>query len=216
LLGGVPGVAPGKVVIIGGGIVGANAAVMALGLGAQVTILERSLERMRHLDETLFGRVSLLMSTRLQVATSIEDADLVIGAVLIPGALAPKLVSREMIAQMKTGAVVVDVAIDQGGCFETSHPTTHSDPVYVVDGVVHYCVANMPGAVPVTSTGALTNATLPYIEAIANHGLVTAVEHDPALRRGVNVVHGAVTHEAVAAAHNLPFSSPLEALASNR
>src|SRR3954452_8665776 len=151
LLGGVPGVAPGKVVIIGGGVVGYNAAVIALGLGAQVTILERSIDRMRHLEEVLSGRVTLLMSSSLQVAASVADSDLVIGAVLVPGALAPKLVTREMIAGMKEGAVVVDVAIDQGGCFETSHATTHADPVYVVDTVTHYCVANMPGGVPVTS-----------------------------------------------------------------
>src|SRR5438034_10780936 len=175
LLGGVPGVAPGRVVIVGGGVVGYNAAVIALGLGAQVTILERSIDRMRHLEEVLSGRVSLLMSSSLQVAASVEDADLVIGAVLIPGAVAPKLVTRAMIATMKEGAVVVDVAIDQGGCFETSRATTHADPVYVVDDVTHYCVANMPGGVPVTSTRALTNATLPYVEAIGRHGLRDAV-----------------------------------------
>ena len=170
LLGGVPGVAPGRVVVVGGGVVGYNAAVIALGLGAQVTILERSIDRMRHLEEVLSGRVSLLMSSSLQVAASVEEADLVIGAVLIPGAVAPKLVTREMITSMKEGAVVVDVAIDQGGCFETSRATTHAEPVYVVDGVTHYCVANMPGAVPITSTKALTNATLPYVEAIAEQG----------------------------------------------
>src|SRR5919204_2908837 len=161
LLGGVPGVAPGKVVIIGGGMVGYNAAVIALGLGAQVTILERSIDRMRHLEEIMSGRVSLLMSSSLQIEESVTDADVVIGAVLIPGALAPKLVTREMIGEMKEGAVVVDVAIDQGGCFETSRATTHSDPVFDVGGVTHYCVANMPGAVPITSTYALTNATMP-------------------------------------------------------
>src|SRR5260221_6035378 len=198
LLGGVPGVAPGKVVIIGGGVVGYNAAVIALGLGAQVTILDRSIDRMRHLEEVLSGRVTLLMSSRLQVAASVEDADLVIGAVLVPGALAPKLVTREMIAGMKEGAVYVDVAVDQGGGFETSHATTHADPVYVVDGVTHYCVANMPGGVPVTSTKALTNATLPYVEAIANKGLRAAVAADPALARGVNVIDGKVTYETVA------------------
>ena len=187
LLGGVPGVAPGKVVIVGGGVVGYNAAIIALGLGAQVTILERSIDRMRHLEEILSGRVTLLMSSSLQIAASVEDADLVIGAVLIPGAVAPKLVTAEMIRDMKDGAVVVDVAIDQGGCFETSHATTHAEPVYVVDGVIHYCVANMPGAVPVTSTRALTNATLPYVEAIANRGLAEAVALDPALAKGVNV-----------------------------
>src|SRR5436305_5710989 len=209
--GGVPGVAPGRVVIIGGGVVGYNAAVIALGLGAQVTILDRSIDRMRHLEEILSGRVSLLMSSSLQIAASVEDADLVVGAVLIPGALAPKLVTREMIAGMKAGAVVVDVAIDQGGCFETSHPTTHSDPVYVVDGVIHYCVANMPGGVPVTSTRALTNATLPYVEAIATRGLRRAVAADPALAKGVNVIDGKVTYEAVAEAHALDYT-PLEAV----
>src|SRR5205085_10656350 len=168
-------VAPGRVIVIGGGIVGYNAAVIALGLGAQVTILDRSIDRMRHLEEVLSGRVTLLMSSSLQIASSVEEADLVIGAVLIPGALAPKLVTREMIGTMKKGAVVVDVAIDQGGCFETSHATTHAEPVYLVDGVTHYCVANMPGAVPVTSTRALTNATLPDVEAIAGHGLRAAV-----------------------------------------
>src|SRR6185312_7325545 len=209
LLGGVPGVAPGRVVVVGGGVVGYNAAVIALGLGAQVTILERSIDRMRHLEEVLSGRVTLLMSSSLQIASSVEDADLVIGAVLIPGALAPKLVTREMIAGMKDGAVVVDVAIDQGGCFDTSHPTTHSDPVYVVDGVTHYCVSNMPGAVPITATKALTNATLPYVEAIADHGLREAVARDRALARGVNVLDGKVTYRAVAEAHGLEYH-PLE------
>jgi alanine dehydrogenase len=206
LLGGVPGVAPGKVVIVGGGVVGYNAAIIALGLGAQVTILERSIDRMRHLEEILSGRVTLLMSSSLQLAASVADADLVVGAVLIPGALAPKLVTREMIASMKKGAVVVDVAIDQGGCFETSHATTHADPVYVVDGVTHYCVANMPGAVPITSTKSLTNATLPYVEAIADHGLHAACDADPALARGVNVLDGKITYEAVAEAHNLAYT----------
>jgi alanine dehydrogenase len=206
LLGGVPGVAPGKVVIVGGGVVGYNAAVIALGLGAQVTILERSIDRMRHLEEVLSGRVTLLMSSSLQVASSVEDADLVIGAVLIPGAVAPKLVTREMISTMKTGAVVVDVAIDQGGCFETSHATTHAEPVYVVDGVTHYCVANMPGAVPITSTKSLTNATLPYVEAIADHGVRAAVAADPALAKGVNVVEGKLTYEAVAEAHGIDYT----------
>ena len=213
LLGGVPGVSPGRVVIIGGGIVGYNAAIIALGLGAQVTILERSIDRMRHLDEILSGRVNLLMSSSLQVAASVEEADLVIGAVLIAGALAPKLVSREMVSRMRRGAVVVDVAIDQGGCFETSHPTTHSDPVFVVEGVTHYCVANMPGGVPVSSTMALTNATLPFVEAIADRGLAAAAAADPALARGVNIVGGAVTHSAVADAHGLAYRSPGEALA---
>jgi len=214
LLGGVPGVAPGRVVIVGGGVVGYNAAVIALGLGAHVTILERSIDRMRHLEEVLSGRVTLLMSSRLQVASSVEEADLVIGAVLIPGAVAPKLVTREMIAGMKEGAVVVDVAIDQGGCFETSHPTTHADPVYVVDGVTHYCVANMPGAVPITSTKSLTNATLPYVEAIANLGLWEAVEGDPALAKGVNVIDGKLTYAAVAEAHGLEYTPLADVVAA--
>src|SRR3954466_5098084 len=213
LLGGVPGVAPGRVVIVGGGVVGYNAAVIALGLGAQVTILERSIDRMRYLEEILSGRVTLLMSSSLQIAASVEEADLVIGAVLIPGALAPKLVTREMIAGMKTGAVVVDVAIDQGGCFETSHPTTHSDPVYVVEGVTHYCVANMPGGVPITATKALTNATLPYVEAIAALGLREAVAADPELAKGVNVFGGRITYEAVAEAHGLDYTPLGDALA---
>jgi alanine dehydrogenase len=209
LLGGVPGVAPGRVVVIGGGIVGYNAAVIALGLGANVTILERSIDRMRHLDEILSGRVSLVMSSRLQIEESVQDADVVIGAVLIPGALAPKLLTREMVSGMKTGAVFADVAIDQGGCSETSRPTTHTEPVYTVEGVTHYCVANMPGAVPITSTKALTNATLPYVEAVADHGLAEAVARDPALARGVNVLDGKITYEAVAEAHDLDYS-PLE------
>ena len=205
LLGGVAGVAPGKVVVIGGGIVGYNAAVIALGLGAQVTILERSVDRMRHLEEVLHGRVSLLMSSTLQTEESLKDADVVIGAVLIPGALAPKLVTRELVREMKPGSVLCDVAIDQGGCAETSRPTTHDDPVYTVDGVIHYCVANMPGAVPITSTKALTNVTLPYVEAIADHGLAEAVRHDTTLARGVNVLGGKVTYEAVAEAHDLHY-----------
>jgi alanine dehydrogenase len=209
LLGGVPGVAPGRVVVIGGGIVGYNAAVIAIGLGANVTILERSIDRMRHLEEVLSGRVSLVMSSTLQIEESLRDADVVIGAVLIPGAVAPKLVTREMVAGMKDGSVLADVAIDQGGCAETSRPTTHSEPVYTVEGVTHYCVANMPGAVPITSTKALTNATLPYVEAIADFGLAEAVARDPDLARGVNVVDGKVTYEAVADAHGLDYQ-PLE------
>jgi alanine dehydrogenase len=205
LLGGVAGVAPGRVVVVGGGIVGYNAAVIALGLGAQVTILERSVDRMRHLEEVLHGRVSLLMSSSLQIEESLKGADVVIGAVLIPGALAPKLVTRDMIREMKEGAVLADVAIDQGGCAETSRATTHDDPVYVVDGVIHYCVANMPGAVPITSTKALTNVTLPYVEAIAEHGLGEAVARDATLARGVNVLDGKVTYRAVAEAHGLDF-----------
>ena len=175
LLGGVAGVSPGRVVVIGGGMVGYNAAVIAIGLGAQVTILERSVDRMRYLEQILSGRVTLLMSSSLQIEESIREADLVIGAVLIPGALAPKLITREMLGAMKEASVLVDVAIDQGGCAETSRPTTHDDPVYTVDGVIHYCVANMPGAVPITSTRALTNVTLPYVEALADHGIGAAI-----------------------------------------
>jgi alanine dehydrogenase len=209
LLGGVPGVAPGEVVVIGGGMVGYNAAVIALGLGAEVTILERSIDRMRHLEEVLGSRVTLLMSSSLQIQESVAGADVVVGAVLIPGALAPKLINREMVAGMKEGSVIADVAIDQGGCVETSRPTTHSDPVFVVAGVIHYCVANMPGAVPITSTKALTNATLPYVEEIADHGLREAIARDPALPRGVNVIEGKITYEAVAEAHGLGYT-PLE------
>jgi alanine dehydrogenase len=205
LLGGVAGVAPGKAVVIGGGIVGYHAAVIALGLGANVTILERSIDRMRHLDEILSGRVSLVMSSTLQIEESVREADVVIGAVLIPGALAPKLITRHMLTEMKPGAVFCDVAIDQGGCAETSRPTTHSEPVYVVERITHYCVANMPGAVPITSTKALTNATLPYVEAIADHGLAEAVARDPALAGGVNVLDGKITYEAVAEAHGLDY-----------
>ena len=215
LLGGVAGVAQGRVLVIGGGIVGYNAAVIALGLGAQVTILERSVDRMRHLEEILSGRVTLLMSSSLQVEESLKEADLVIGAVLIPGALAPKLVTREMLGAMKRESVLVDVAIDQGGCAETSRPTTHDDPTYTVDGVIHYCVANMPGAVPITSTRALTNVTLPYVEAIANHGVSGAIRSDPALARGVNVVGGHVTYEAVADAHGLDYTPLDDALAAS-
>ena len=211
LLGGVPGVAPGRVVVIGGGMVGYNAAVIAIGLGANVTILERSIDRMRHLEEVLSGRVSLVMSSSLQIEESVKEADVVIGAVLIPGALAPKLLTREMVAGMKDGSVFADVAIDQGGCSETSRPTTHSEPVYTAEGVTHYCVANMPGAVPITSTKALTNATLPYVEAIADFGLAEAVLRDAALARGVNVIDGQVTYEAVAEAHGLDYR-PLEDL----
>ncbi|HEY6068512.1 MAG TPA: alanine dehydrogenase [Gaiellaceae bacterium] len=211
LLGGVPGVAPGRVVVIGGGMVGYNSAVIALGLGANVTILERSIDRMRHLEEILSGRVSLVMSSTLQIEESVKEADVVIGAVLIPGAVAPKLITREMVAGMKPGAVLADVAIDQGGCAETSRPTTHSEPVYTVEGVTHYCVANMPGAVPITSTKALTNATLPYVEAIATYGVAEAVARDLSLARGVNVVSGKVTYEAVADAHGLDYQ-PLEDL----
>ena len=211
LLGGVPGVPPAKVVVLGGGIVGYNAALIAVGMQADVWVLDKSVERMRDLEMMLDGRITLAMSNRLQIEEAIADADLVIGAVLIPGARAPKLVTRQMLGATKPGAVLVDVAIDQGGCFETSRPTTHSDPVFVVDGVVHYCVANMPGAVPISSTKALTNVTLPYVEAIAEAGPAAAIARDPALAKGVNVMGGRITYEAVADAHGLPYS-PLESL----
>jgi alanine dehydrogenase len=215
LLGGVAGVAPGRVLVIGGGIVGYNAAVIAIGLGAQVTILERSVERMRHLEQILSGRVTLLMSSSLQMEESLKEADLVIGAVLIPGALAPKLISREQLGSMKEGSVLVDVAIDQGGCAETSRPTTHDDPVYTVDGVVHYCVTNMPGAVPITSTRALTNVTLRFVEELADYGVVEAIRRDHALARGVNVVGGRIAYEAVAEAHGLEYTPLDDALAAS-
>jgi alanine dehydrogenase len=209
LLGGVPGVPPAKVVVLGGGIVGYNAALIAVGMQADVWILDKSVERMRDLEMMLDGRITLAMSNRLRIVQATADADLIIGAVLIPGARAPKLITRDMLAGLRPGTVLVDVAIDQGGCFETSRPTTHSDPIYEVDGIVHYCVANMPGAVPATSTFALTNVTLPYVEAIADLGVRAAVARDPALARGVNIVDGRLTYQAVADAHGLEYS-PLE------
>jgi alanine dehydrogenase len=198
LLAGVPGVPPGDVVILGGGIVGINSAKMALGLGARVTILETNLDRMRYLDEIFHGQLTTLASNHHNLIASLRRTDLLIGAVLIPGRSAPKLVTRQMLGQMKEGAVVVDVAVDQGGCFETTRPTTHSDPIYLVDGIVHYCVANMPGAVPRTSTFALNNATLPYALALANKGVKKAALDDPGLMAGVNTFKGHVTHKAVA------------------
>jgi alanine dehydrogenase len=198
LLGGVPGTAPANVVILGGGIVGTNAAKIAVGMGARVTIIDRSLNRLRELDDIFNSKVSTLASNAWTISENLKTADLVVGAVLIPGASAPKLVRRETIATMKRGAVVVDVAIDQGGCFETSHATTHTEPVYFVDGVLHYCVSNMPAAVPHTSTFALTNATFPYLLMLANHGLESACEMHPALKAGVNTYNGYVTHTGVA------------------
>jgi alanine dehydrogenase len=212
LLGGVPGVPPAKVVILGGGVVGLNSAIIALGMQADVWVLDKSVERMRDLEIALDGRVTLAMSNRLQIEEVLVDADMVIGAVLVPGAIAPKLVTREMLGLMRPGTVLVDVAIDQGGCFETSHATTHDDPVFEVDGIVHYCVANMPGAVPVTSTKALTNVTLPYVEAIADKGVARAIAEDAILARGVNVVGGKITYEAVAQAHGLPYTPLSDAL----
>ena len=214
LLGGVAGVAPARVLVIGGGMVGYNAAVIALGMGAQVTILERSVDRMRFLEQILSGRVQLLMSSALQLEEAVKDADLTIGAVLIPGARAPKLITREMLGTMKESSVFVDVAIDQGGCAETSKPTTHDEPAYTVDGVVHYCVANMPGAVPITSTRALTNVTLPYVEQLAEHGPVAAVAANPELARGVNAFAGRLTYEAVAEAHGMEYTPLDDALAA--
>ena len=215
LLGGVPGVPPGKVVILGGGVVGLNSAIIALGMQADVWVLDKSVERMRDLEIALDGRVTLAMSNRLQIEEILADADMVIGAVLVPGAVAPKLVTREMLGLMRPGAVLVDVAIDQGGCFETSHATTHDDPVFEVDGIIHYCVANMPGAVPVTSTKALTNVTLPYVEAIANKGVARAIAEDAALAKGVNVVGGKITYEAVAQAHGLPYTPLADAISAS-
>jgi alanine dehydrogenase len=207
LLGGVPGVPPAKVVVIGGGVVGTNAAQMALGLGACTTIVDVNTDRLRQLDEMLHGRITTLASSKHAIAEAVREADLVIGAVLIAGAKAPKLVTREMIKSMRTGSVVVDVAIDQGGCIETAKPTSHSAPTYEVDGVVHYCVTNMPGAVPRTSTIALSNATLPYALQLADHGLVEAAKLDGALAAGINVMNGAITHQGVAEAFGLPYTS---------
>jgi alanine dehydrogenase len=198
LLAGVPGVAPANVVILGGGVVGSNAAKVALGIGAAVTIIDRSMNRLRELDDIFNSHAVTLASNVWTIGESLKTADLVIGAVLVPGASAPKIVRRQMIAGMKKGAVVVDVAIDQGGCFETSHATTHTDPIYFVDGVLHYCVSNMPAAVPHTATLALTNSTFPYLLELANLGFERAVEKSPALRAGVNTYRGEVTHAGVA------------------
>ena len=208
LLGGVPGVLPGKVVVLGGGSSGINAARMAQGLGADVTILEVDLERMRFLDITLHT-AHTLYSSEAHLIELLPDVDLLIGAVLVPGAKAPKLISREMLRHMRPGSVLVDIAIDQGGCAETSHPTTHHDPVYVEEGVTHYCVANMPGAYARTATQALTNVTYRYLETLADLGLAEACQRQPALTGGINVMGGHVTHQAVAEAHGLPLIKPL-------
>jgi alanine dehydrogenase len=211
LLPGLPGVAPAKVVVLGGGIVGYNAALIAVGMQADVWVLERSVDRMRELETMMDGRITLEISNQQTIDEVCSTADLVIGAVLVTGARAPKLVTREMLQHMKPGAVLVDVAIDQGGCFETSKPTTHSDPTYVVDGIVHYCVANMPGAVPITSTRGLTNVTLPYAELLADKGLEGALRASKPLARGVNVMAGTVTNQPVAESHGLTYT-PLSEL----
>jgi alanine dehydrogenase len=203
LLGGVSGVRPGRVVVLGAGMAGMNAAWIAQGMEAEVVVLDKNINKLRDIDRIHQGKILTLASSRLSVEETVVSADLVIGAVLIPGAKAPKLVDEDTIAQMRPGAVVVDISIDQGGCFATSHMTTHSDPTYVVHDVVHYCVGNMPGAVPHTSTYALTNATLPYVMALAEHGLEGAVRDDPALAKGVNVYKGTVVYAPVAEAHDL-------------
>ena len=211
LLGGVPGVPAANVVIIGGGIVGTEAAKMAVGLGAKVTIIDRNLDRLRELDDIFLSKVQTLASSRYAIEEAISHADLVIGAVLVVGAAAPKLVTRDMLKLIPNGAVLVDVAVDQGGCFETTHATTHSNPTYYEEGVLHYCVANMPGAVPRTSTFALTNATLPYALALANKGFERAIKDDEGLREGVNTYAGKLTYEAVATSQELEYT-PLEKL----
>ncbi|HET7631018.1 MAG TPA: alanine dehydrogenase [Gemmatimonadaceae bacterium] len=205
LLGGVPGVAPARVVILGGGVVGTNAAKMAAGMGAMVTILDISLERLRYLSDVMPANVQLIHSNRHHILDAIATADLVVGGVLIAGGKAPKLVRREDLKRMRNGSVIVDVAVDQGGCVETTRPTTHEDPTYVVDGVIHYSVANMPGGVPRTSTLALTNATLPYALQLANKGWKRALKENPALLKGLNVVDGKVTYHAVAEAFGMPY-----------
>ncbi|HMQ54072.1 MAG TPA: alanine dehydrogenase [Anaerolineae bacterium] len=205
LLGGIPGVRPANVVVLGGGVVGTHAAQVALGMGAQVTLMDINLDRLRTLSELLHGNFTTWYSNPSNVARAVRRADVVVGAVLVKGAKAPKLVTREMVAQMKPGSVIVDVAVDQGGCIETSHPTTHSDPIFFVDGVLHYCVANMPGAVPRTSTYGLSNATFPYVLKLATLGFEKAVSQDPALALGVNVHSGKITYQAVAEAFDLEY-----------
>jgi alanine dehydrogenase len=216
LLGGVPGVAAANVMVIGGGVVGMNAAFIAIGMEADVFVFDRSIDRLRELDITFGGRCSTVYSTTLAVEEMLPRADLVIGAVLVHGARAPYVVRREQLALMKPGAVLVDVAIDQGGCFETSRPTTHREPTFEVEGIIHYCVANMPGAVPITSTHALTNATLPYAIALADHGVAEAIRRDPGLRPGVNVAAGKVTHPAVAEGVGMDYVPVEEALELER
>lgn len=214
LLGGVPGVAPARVVILGAGVVGSNAAQIAVGTGAQVIVIDRSLDALRRMDRLLGARVMTLFSNADNIEREVLAADAVIGGVLIPGAAAPKLVSRDLVSRMKPGSVVVDVAIDQGGCFETSRPTTHADPTYLVDGVVHYCVANMPGGVPRTSTYALNNATLPFVLALANKGWRKALQDDAHLRNGLNVAGGKVTCQEVANDLHYSYHAPQSLLAA--
>lgn len=214
LLGGVPGVAAGKVMVIGGGSVGRNAAAIAIGLGAEVYVYDRSIDRLRELEIELHGSCSTCYSTTLAIEDGLREADLVIGAVLVHGAKAPHVISRRQLGLMKAGSVLVDVSIDQGGCFETSHPTTHTQPTYEVDGIVHYCVANMPGAVPITSTWALTNATLPYTVRLAEAGALTATAGDPGFRAGLNVCAGAITCAPVADAFGEITVAPEQALAA--
>lgn len=210
LLGGVPGVIPSKVVVIGGGVVGTNAVRVAMGMGAHVVVIDKALERLYALDLQFGSKINTIFSTNYAIEDHVKSADLVVGAVLIPGASAPKLVTREMLSQMRNGAVVVDVSIDQGGCFETSRPTTHQNPTYVVDGVVHYCVANMPGAVPRTSTFALNNATLPFIIELANFGYKEAMRRDPHLLNGLNICQGKITYKAVADALGQAYTPALQ------
>lgn len=209
LLGGVPGVPAARVVIIGGGVVGTNAAKIAVGMGAHVTIIDNNLDRLRELDDIFLSKISTLASSAYMIHDAISQADLIVGAVLVPGAAAPKLVTRNMLKDVPNGAVIVDVAVDQGGCIETTHPTTHSNPTYYVEGVLHYCVANMPGAVPRTSTFALTNATLPYALKLANKGFIEAITRDPGLKAGVNTYAGKVAYEAVAVDQGLEYT-PLD------
>jgi len=206
LLGGVPGVEPGRVVVLGAGVVGASAVRMAVGLGAQVTVINLDIERLRSLDDQYHGRIVTCAASSAGIEEAVCSADLVIGAVLVPGAKAPKLVSRAMVSRMRPGSVIVDVSVDQGGCVETTRPTTHSDPVYVVDGVLHYCVANMPGIVPRTSTYALTNATMPYLIRLTSEELERVIRSDPGFAKGVNLKEGKVTHAGVAKSHGLPFT----------
>lgn len=214
LLGGVPGVAQGDVLVLGGGVVGYNASLMAVGMGARVTVIDKSLDVLRRLDQQFGSRIRTLYSTRDSVEKAAMQADLIIGAVLIPGGSAPKLITADMVRQMTPGTVLVDVAIDQGGCFETSHPTTHTEPTFIVDEVVHYCVANMPGAVARTSAAALNNATLPYVLQLADKGVITALRDNQYLCQGLNIYEGKITNEFVGVAHNLNYIEPEQAIAA--